>query len=676
MVKMSSLKLSVFSTAPKLPLKQDDSRRAPWLLSPYSAEIWSVTDSNDRRAVESINFDFRLADGRSLTTAESLYKTVKEFAFFARDSRFSVIDDAKTHVTAVRNLMHLAHALSLNNIWSFAHLQPFDLECIVEDCRYGADAVIHAAERLELYLESSKRSGLPYAGLPRSTNKTNGKFTKSVDSAELMRLCNLPASASMSPCVATITAKAALSVGLRPNSGITERDEIRPIKNVTAQSLLRWLMPIEQLHEMRRSIVADSVGFKPFPYGASKVANAKGGGTERTPTPPPALALELFSRAAKTVYSFNSANCESLDHAAKRRIFIACWIIVAAFSARRREEIDDLRHGCIRGDSSSGYWLHIYIEKTLQRKEWIPVPEVVARAVETLTTLSAQARELTTTDHLFQHRDGEGVIRTINAGKYLDDFSTFVGVPMHQPKGKTAESWHWHPHQFRRFFAILYFYRFEGATIEVLAHFLRHFNLEMTKRYVTQDPEVAAIWTDVEWGYMGHVARGIVAGERSVGGAAGNRLKKLAIRLTDVLRQKVQVVDPDRVGASLTLLMQRKGLVLTPKPWVTCSCPSTPTAARKAACRNTPLGKSTSGVGPSFAHAGPTICPGCPHAIAEASQSNFVDREIDHLSTVLTTGHRTKTVFGALEAIRLVELREARNTHYGGGSSTSSQISD
>jgi hypothetical protein len=24
-------------------------------------------------------------------------------------------------------------------------------------------------------------------------------------------------------------------------------------------------------------------------------------------------------------------------------------------------------------------------------------------------------------------------------------------------------SWHWSPHQFRRFFAIMYFYRFEGG---------------------------------------------------------------------------------------------------------------------------------------------------------------------------------------------------------------------
>src|SRR5690606_6932104 len=146
-------------------------------------------------------------------------------------------------------------------------------------------------------------------------------------------------------------------------------------------------------------------------------------------------------------------------------------------------------------------------------------------------------------------------------------------------------AWHWHPHQFRRFFAVLYFYRFESGSIEVLSHHLRHFSLEMTRRYITEDAEVAALWTDTEWDYMGQVARSIVSGERSISGSAGERLKKTAKRLIDVFRRKLQVATPERVGASLTLIMQRQGMVLTPKPWVTCSCPRTREAAAKAGCR-------------------------------------------------------------------------------------------
>ena len=44
----------------------------------------------------------------------------------------------------------------------------------------------------------------------------------------------------------------------------------------------------------------------------------------------------------------------------------------------------------------------------------------------------------------------------------------------------------------------------------------------MTRRYVTQDKEVASLWLDIEWGYTGHLARSIVTGERAVGGAMGD----------------------------------------------------------------------------------------------------------------------------------------------------------
>jgi hypothetical protein len=185
----------------------------------------------------------------------------------------------------------------------------------------------------------------------------------------------------------------------------------------------------------------------------------------------------------------------------------------------------------------------------------------------------------------------------------------------------------------------------------------------MTKRYVTQDPEAAALWTDVEWGYMGHVARTIVAGERSISGSAGERLKKLSLRLIDLFRRKLYITSPDRIGASLTLLMQRHGMVLTPKPWVTCSCPKTAEAASKAACRKQTTSERNA-VGPDFAHAGPTVCSNCPHAITEGARSGVLDREVDHLETAASCAARTNTIFGELEAARVLELREVRDSRY------------
>lgn len=222
---------------------------------------------------------------------------------------------------------------------------------------------------------------------------------------------------------------------------------------------------------------------------------------------------------------------------------------------------------------------------------------------------------------------------------------------------------------------MFYFYRFEGATIEVLSHHLRHFDLEMTKRYITQDSEAAALWTDVEWGYTGHMARSIVAGERSVSGAMGERLMKTTRRLIKNLRQKIQVAPVNRLGASLAMLMQRKGLVLTPKPWVTCSCPRTHGAALKAACRrDAPL--EANAVGPDFAAAGPTVCCNCQHAIGEGSRQSFVDEESAHLDAAMLSGARAGTFFGNLERARVAELSRVRDTIYKAAKPLDSKTAD
>lgn len=644
----------------------DERRRASWLHSGYSSPSWVVSDSRDQERTSTIDFGFRLANGQLLHDVPGLCATAKEYAWWVRDARFSRIDDAHTHASMVRNLMGLAHALSLRNIWSFAHVQPYDVEQLVEECRYGADAVFHASERVEAHLEklAAENAVKPklFGGLPRYIIPSTKARTTIVHVEQLMAACKLPSSASMLPRVSTLVGRAASLNGMTTRSR-KGANELELLKNVTVQSLQRWLDPLEQLHSMRHQIEGDALQFKPFPQGAARVAAVKGVGVARTPIPPPTLVLYLLEHSARWA-ALHSAKTGSgfVDHAATLRMATACWILIAAFTARRSEEISDLCEGCLRGSEQTGWWLHVYIEKTLQRKEWIPIPTLVAKAILALTAISERARKSTGTTQLFQWLSPSGKVIKLSVGRFLDDFAAAVEVPPHRPPQGQPIIWHWHPHQFRRFFAVLYFYRFEGATIEALSHYLRHFSLEMTKRYVTKDPEVAAIWTDVEWGYTGHVARSIVAGERSVSGAAGERLKKTAQRLLDLFRQKLQVTSPERAGSSLALIMQRKGMVLTPKPWVTCSCPRTRDAAAVAACRRQTVASSNA-VGPDFAHAGAAVCSSCTHAVTEGARLNFVDAELIHLEAADASKPRDRTLFGLLEESRLIELRGIRHKY-------------
>lgn len=648
-------------SAPSASANLDERRRAPWLQSSYSDPVWTVTDTHDPNRTGVIDFRYRLADGRLLAEVDRLYATVKEYAWWVRDPRYSRIDSALTHVVTVRCMMHFAHALGLRKLPSFAHLQPYDIEQLVEECRYGFDAVVHASERLEVYLDQLAAENdldpKPYGGLPRYISPL-GKKGSYIHSKQILEACNLPSSVFAQPRVAALLARAAKANGLSPRSRVL--NDLPEASNVTYQALQRWLDPLEQLYAMRRRIEAEAITFKPFPRGAGRVAAVKGIGTSRTPTPPPRLALYLLEHAVRWIFDKGLAlTAVSSDRKAVVRMATACWIAIAAFSARRDEEIDDLRVGCLRGDNTSGWWLHVYIEKTLQRKEWIPVPHLVARAVEMLLSISRAARLESHSDRLFQWLSPDGGCIRLDVGCHIDDFATAVRVPLYEARGKPAVAWHWHPHQFRRFFAVLYFYRFEGGSIEVLSHHLRHFSLEMTKHYITEDAEVAALWTDTEWDYMGHVARSIVSGERSISGSAGERLKKTAKRLIDVFRRKLQVATPERVGASLTLIMQRQGMVLTPKPWVTCSCPRTKEAAAKAGCRRQ-RPSDASAVGPDFAYAGPSVCSSCPHAVIEGARKPFVDAEVQHLETAAASKARAGTIFGALEDARVVELRDAR----------------
>lgn len=650
---------------PEIKATTDQDRRASWLHSAYSDQIWIVSDTHDHSRTAKIDFGFMLADGRSLMEVDRLCATVKEYAWWVRDPRFSRIDDAFTHASMVRNLMNLAHALTIRGISSFAHLQPYDLEQLVEECRYGADAVLRASERVQEHLQTlaadNERDPKPFGGLPPYIIPSRGVRSGGVHTEKIVAACNLPPSATILPRVSALIRQAAVANGLRRDPA---PEEIPQLTNVTVQALQRWLDPLEQLYAMRRHIDAEAITFKPFPRGAARVAAVKGVGTERTPTPPPQLALHLLEHAARSIFDNDvGERADFADRKAVVSVATACWIVIAAFSARRKAEIDDLRDGCLRGNDEDGWWLQIYIEKTLQRRDWIPVPTLVARAIATLSEISRAAREASRTDHLFQWLGANGEATPLDVARHLDDFALRVGVPLHRSSDSAATPWHWHPHQFRRFFAILYFYRFEGATLEALSHHLRHFNLEMTRRYVTQDPEAAALWTDVEWGYMGHVARSITAGERSVSGGAGERLKKAAHRLLDGLRRKLQVTSPDRAGASLALIMQRQGLVLTPKPWVTCSCPKTREAAKQAACRREHASEADA-VGPDFANAGPTICSACPHAIIEKRGRTVVDVELNHLEAAAEHGARKGTMFGALEAARIVEVRRAKEIRY------------
>jgi hypothetical protein len=215
----------------------------------------------------------------------------------------------------------------------------------------------------------------------------------------------------------------------------------------------------------------------------------------------------------------------------------------------------------------------------------------------------------------------------------------------------------------RRFFAVLYLYRYEGATIEVLAHQLRHFSLETARGYVTQDTEVTQIWREAEIQYRSDFCRSVVTGSRAIGGKMGERIKRAARHITDQLRRRMQVVTPNHAAARLSAFMERELLVLSPQPWGTCSCPLTNDAARKAVCREGE-GDLSGLKGPDRTREGPLTCHSCVFEIAEKNRAPYVAAAVSHLERAVEAGYGTSTLFGDLERMNLVTLKKAYEEVY------------
>ena len=283
----------------------------------------------------------------------------------------------------------------------------------------------------------------------------------------------------------------------------------------------------------------------------------------------------------------------------------ACFAVIAALSARRRGEIADLGAGCTYQDIDGAHWMRVYIEKTTQRYDQIPIPDAVHQAVQCMETISAEARKNTGNDSIWQFQAIDG-----NRAIGLRPHEELNNIVRHFDTEADLD-WKFSPHQFRRFFAMLYFWRYEKGDVAGLSHHLRHIELEMTRRYVT-DNAFGRIWTDVEGEWRADFLRGAVEGARAIGGAAGERIKDQIDRMRRRYRKDVDVVARERIVAKLLRLAKRWNAACKLHVWGTiCVCPQRNSArfGKHAKC------KGASETGPVFSQATEETCARCPFAV-------------------------------------------------------------
>ncbi|MFL7905851.1 hypothetical protein ACJ41P_32325 [Azospirillum argentinense] len=414
-----------------------------------------------------------------------------------------------------------------------------------------------------------------------------------------------------------------------------------------AEDLRKLMSVTEDLHRRFPDVPGSDRGdcFRTRRYEARKMMFPDLTVGPDAPGAPWPLDFAVHKRSSSTGYMLTVA----------RAVFVllptACLIVIAAFTARRSGEIDSLQVGCVNEDADGELWLSTWIEKALRDVTRIPIPASVQRAVNVLEWLSADARERSGTRWLFQffglqHRVSLTALTFRNA---LKEFASYVGVPP-LPDGSP---WVFSPHQFRRFFSICYYWRWSFGSLTALSAFLRQFDLEVTRRYVTEasrgelarlkedasaDRAVRAAAAqelsglaarrrahrDVSREHRTIIAQDVVAGRTALGGFGGEQITKQLEHLIIEFERRLEIRPVSSPQGLLNELLS--GFVahtlthLEPNPLghSLCKCSRAQPDLAAARCLDEfqATHPDTPRPGqPDHAHASDTVCGGCPHNV-------------------------------------------------------------
>lgn len=186
-------------------------------------------------------------------------------------------------------------------------------------------------------------------------------------------------------------------------------------------------------------------------------------------------------------------------------------------------------------------------------------------------------------------------------------------------------------HVFRRFYAIIYYYRFEHGGLLALRYQLAHWDCEMTKQYVTsamidaidaripialrRTPEAIRAAINDDWQAIDEVIREVGSDKlynvivdlldgQTFSGGFPRLVEKLHRRFSSNL--DYSAMDTERQARRLQQRLMERGHSLRPLPHADCAAGSS--KARGARC------SSTKGGGPAPENASAEVCRTCPYS--------------------------------------------------------------
>jgi hypothetical protein len=664
--------------------------RPPWLKEgDYESPTWVVVDDHPSspRPPMRIRWDVQLFDPRRanevcrLTDPEysNLLDTIKRQSFSLRVGRFATCAAGVVHGDMSRQIINWALWMIRNSIYAFADLDQDDFDSYVQAARYGSSFLIGYRERLVEYVSELKRANLELptvkrAGMPPALDIWRLLSDAGLDrhKARVDKLTSYE--------LAKLSYEAGLYLTKLQKKRLSKKSPV-PVQ-VCSIPLLLLLQPWDNQWHMRDYLPGDRVTFDPFQdSSATEMSENLGTKISRTKTAPVKQTMELIDMSIRWVLDYAPTLLDMRDAyleivgkylSKERRLALmaerlagvpipdgpgqpfpltasmkksrsgglevgvainrflptACAVVISAFTARRHEEVLTLRAAgpnndhCISRDEN-GLWLEAFIEKS--RQDWVKSPcnELVEKAVDILERWSRPARTSTGKPGMFQLRR---ILRLpivrFYLGYSLNEFVDFL----HLSPLADGKSWRFTPHQFRRFFAIMYYWRYEYGNLAALSHQLFHSDPGMTLKYVTER-DIGAIFKEVGTEHTATLLMETAVGERNLSGPYGERFKTTAIKLYHRYKRLTKVVAPRMVSKVIERYVQRSSIRLKAMPWGYCTCGTRPHQVAKARCVSK-ISKLNSS-GPDFSGSSPATCCDCPHHATDRVFEPFLLTQIE-----------------------------------------------
>ncbi len=347
----------------------------------------------------------------------------------------------------------------------------------------------------------------------------------------------------------------------------------------------------------------------------------------------------------------------------------AAACVLAMGTARRNDEIDSQEVGCVTTDDLAQLWLRTPVRKQKGRgvgkdghTTKIPISHTVKLAIDTMEKLKAATGD--TSAYLFDLQDRVlGTRVGFKLTTRIKELARWLRV-VPADDGSVTE---FAAHQFRKFFAITYFYRYKFPSLPALSLHMMHLNLDVTRAYlasaarnslILQDEALASgrrwkatpvdvsrleDFEEVGRGFVLDIMLSAMKGETKLGGTAGLHLMRDLAKLTEQLSDIVDVQDSVEADEALNALIGRFASHKTFRPHPEghgfCACDKSTNCLLAANClknKSVALGVEIRNFGDiDLSYAEDLTCGTCIHHFILPELWPYWENEISRCETVL-----------------------------------------